>query len=395
MNDKLSFPAPFPQRLEPIKNLNKNSEIFEVLRQVKVNIPLLDAINQIPSYAKFLKDLCTVKRKLNVQKKAFLTESVSSIIQQNAPLKYKDPGCPTITCVIGNTKVERVLLDLGASVNLLPFSVYKQLGLGELKPTTATLQLADRSIKVLRGVVEDVLVQIDKFYYPVDFIVLDTHPVLNSNAQIPVILGRPFLATSNALINCRNGVLKLSFGNMTLEMNVFNICKQPRDDSDLHEVDLIEELVHEQFASTLPSDPLEACLIIPNEFAFTTNSKISHTLSFLNAFQESKPSGWRPKFEDLPPQSNAAIPSSVQPPKLDLKPLPSDLKYSFLGENETFPVIISSKLDTLQEGKLLQVLKMHKNALGWTIADLKGISPLICTHKIYLEENAKPSREMQ
>ena len=182
MNDKLSFPAPFPQRLEPIKNLNKNSEIFEVLRQVKVNIPLLDAINQIPSYAKFLKDLCTVKRKLNVQKKAFLTESVSSIIQQNTPLKYKDSGCPTITCVIGNTKVERVLLDLGVSVNLLPFSVYKQLGLGELKPTTATLQLADRSIKVPRGVVEDVLVQIDKFYYPVDFIVLDTHPVLNSNA---------------------------------------------------------------------------------------------------------------------------------------------------------------------------------------------------------------------
>ena len=180
--------------------------------------------------------------------------------------------------------MERVLLDLGASVNLLPFSVYKQLGLGELKPTTATLQLADRSTKVPRGVVEDVLVQIDKFYYPVDFIVLDTHPVLNANAQIPVILGRPFLATSNALINCRNGVLKLSFGNMTLEMNVFNICKQPRDDSDLHEVDLIEELDHEQFASTLPSDPLEACLIISNEYAFPINSEISHTLSFFNAF---------------------------------------------------------------------------------------------------------------
>ena len=146
-----------------------------------------------------------------MQKKAFLTESVSSIIQQNTPLKYKDPGCPTITCVIGNTKVERVLLDLGASVNLLPFSVYKQLGLGELKPTTATLQLADRSIKVPRGVVEDVLVQIDKFYYPVDFIVLDTHPVLNSNAQIPVILGRPFFATSNVLINCKNSILKLFF----------------------------------------------------------------------------------------------------------------------------------------------------------------------------------------
>ena len=124
---------------------------------------------------------------MHVQKRAFLTENVSSIIQQNTPPKYKDPGCPPITCVIGNTKVERVLLDLGPSVNLLHFSIYEQLGLGELKPTSATLQLADRLVKIPREVVEDVLVQIDKFYYPVDFIVLDTHPVSNSKAQIPVI----------------------------------------------------------------------------------------------------------------------------------------------------------------------------------------------------------------
>ena len=109
--------------------------------------------------------------------------------------------------------MERVLLDLGASVNLLSFSVYEQLALGELKPTSATFQLVDRSIKIPRGIVEYVLVQIDKFYYLVDFIILDTQPVSNSKAQILVILGRPFLATSNALINCRNGVLKLSFGN--------------------------------------------------------------------------------------------------------------------------------------------------------------------------------------
>ena len=122
---------------------------------------------------------------------------------------------------------------------------------------------------------------------------MDTHPVSNSKAQIPVILGRPFLATSNAIINCRNGVLKLSFGNMTLEMNMFNICKQPGDSNDLHEVDFIDELVHEKFASTLPSDPLEACLVIPNDLALDINSEISHMLSFLNTFQDSKISGWR------------------------------------------------------------------------------------------------------
>ncbi|RVW12676.1 hypothetical protein CK203_113900 [Vitis vinifera] len=86
-----------------------------------------------------------------------------------SPVKYKDPGCPTISVMIGETCVEKALLDLGASVNLLPYSVYKQLGLGELKPTSITLSLADRSVKIPRGMIEDVLVQVDKFYYPVDF----------------------------------------------------------------------------------------------------------------------------------------------------------------------------------------------------------------------------------
>ncbi|KAA3461096.1 integrase [Gossypium australe] len=192
---------------------------------------------------------------------------MSSIIQHITPPKYKDPGCTTISCIIGNTIIERALLDLGAS-----------LGLGELKPTSFTIQLADRSVKILRGIVEDMSVQIDKFYFLYDFITLDTHPVSDSTVQIPIILGLPFLVTSNALINYKNGVLNLSFGNMTLEFNVLSI-------------------------------------------------------------------------------------NIDQPPKLDLKQLPCDLKYSFLGENGTFPVIISTKLDAHQEGKLLKILKMHKNAL--------------------------------
>jgi hypothetical protein len=246
-----SSPAlPFPHVMTKQRKVNHNSEIFKTFKQIKINIPLLDAIKHVPSYAIFLKDLCIVKRILNVKKKAFLAEQVSVILQNNNALKYKDLGCPTISCFIGEHKIEKALLDLKASVNLLPYSVFQSLNLGELKPTSVTLLLVDRSIKVLRGVVENVLVQVDKFIYHVDFVVLDTQPVETFNS-ISVILGRPFRATSNTLINYRNGLMKLSFRNMTLEMNIFNICKQPGDDNDLQEVDLIEELVYNQFESTL------------------------------------------------------------------------------------------------------------------------------------------------
>ena len=220
---KHCMPPPFPQALRSKKKASQQAGILEVLRQVKVNIPLLDIIKQVPTYAKFLKDLCTIKKGLGIEKKAFLTKQVSAIIQSKNPVKYKDPGSPTISVNIGGTCIDKALLDLGASVNLLPYSVYKQLGLGELKPTNITLSLADRSVKIPKGIVEDVLVKVDKFYYPVDFVVLDTEPIENGPNHVPIILGRPFLATANAIINCRNGVMQLTFGNMTLELNIFHL----------------------------------------------------------------------------------------------------------------------------------------------------------------------------
>ena len=200
-------------------------------------------IKQVPKYAKFLKDLCAVKRGLNVDKKTFLTEQVSSIIQCKNLVKYKDPRSLTISVNIGETCVDKAVLDLGASVNLLPYSVYKKLGLGELKPTTITLSLADRSVKIPKGIVKDVLVKVDKFYYPVDFVVLDIEPVAEGNNHVPVILGRPFLATSNAITNFRNGVIQLTFGNMTLELNIFHLSNKHKS---------MEE-----------QEPDEVCLISP------------------------------------------------------------------------------------------------------------------------------------
>ncbi|KAL9339086.1 hypothetical protein Peur_068101 [Populus x canadensis] len=389
--------APFPQRLGKPKHDLMNSEIYELFKQVKVNIPLLDAIKQVPSYAKFLKDLCTIKRRLNVKERAFLTEHASAIIQFKTPPKYKDPGCPTISCIIGNHKIDQALLDLGASVNLIPYTVYEQLGLGEIKPTRITLQLADRSIKIPRGIVEDVLVQVDKFYFPVDFVVLDTAPIQGSNAPIPVILGRPFLATSNALINCRNGVMKLSFGNMTVEMNIFNVSKQIGEHEDIREVDLIQTVCQEHFEREWIKDPLERTLIHDERFCSLecVDEEVRELETYLDPMPIMSIGEWTPSFEPLISPQVKVEASLVQPYKPERKPLPSDLKYAFLGEDESYPIVISSKLSIEQEQDLLRVVRKHKKAIGWTITDLKGISPLLCTHRIYLEEEAKSVRQMQ
>ena len=135
----------------------------------------------------------------------------------------RDHGSPTIPCTIGTTKIDKALLDLGSSVNILPFHTFTEIGLLKLKPTTVTLQLADGSIVIPQGQIKDVIVKVHDFYFPVDFIVLEIER--NQNAKpAPIILGRPFLATSDAQIGCRDGNLKLTFGNMSLDMNIYHSC---------------------------------------------------------------------------------------------------------------------------------------------------------------------------
>jgi hypothetical protein len=372
--------------------------MMEVFKQVKINIPLLDAIQQVPAYAKFLKDLCTQKRKSrnHIPKKVLLTEHVSSLIQHNTPPKFKDPGAPTISCIIGQKEIDKALLDLGAGVNLLPYSVYQQLGLGELKPTTVILQLADRSIKKPRGIIEDVIIKVDKFFFPVDFIVLDTEPVPHPERLIPVILGRPFLATANACINCWTGVMEISFGNMKVRLNIFNAFQHVPDQNECFFVDHIEEYVEDSLPSLLADDPLEACLAHFGFEDFDTDQYIEEVHDLLETAASADFHPWRLPKEPLPLTSSTPhVPSLESPLKLELKPLPDKLKYAFLGANETLPVIIASDLQKDQEDNLLEVLKEHKEAIGWTVADLKGIDPSICMHRIHLEEGARPSREAQ
>ena len=317
--EKNSTPPHFPQALKAKKKAINQAEMLEVLRQVKVNIPLLDMIKQVPTYANILKDLCTVKRGLNVDKKAFLTEQVSVIIQCKTPVKYKDPGCPTISVNIGGIWVEKALLDLGTSVNLLPYSMYKQLGLGELKPTSITLSIADKSIKIPKGTVEDVLIQVDKFYYPVDFVVLDIEPAATGANYVPIILGRPFLATSNVIINCRNGVMQLTFENMTLELNIFHLSKkhmQPVEDGS-EEVCIIDTILEEQADQQRKQD------LLTEELAKC--SKGQQEAQDMKIVQGQ----WRKKQEIM---SLVIEEGTSEPQKLELKPLPVELKYAYLEE---------------------------------------------------------------
>ncbi|XP_021754767.1 uncharacterized protein LOC110720070 [Chenopodium quinoa] len=182
---------------------------LEMLKEFHLSIPLTESMTQMPRYFKFLKDILSGKRDCNEIYSVELGECCGALIQNDLPKKMKDPGNFSISCKIKSKLFENALCDLGASVSIMPFSVFKKLKLGELIPTNMTLQLADRSIKFPNGRVEDVPLKISGFTIPVDFIVLE----IEEDDHIPIILGRPFLATSGALIDVKGGQITLRVGN--------------------------------------------------------------------------------------------------------------------------------------------------------------------------------------
>ena len=174
---------------------------MEILKQLHINIPLVEALQQMPNYVKFMKDVLTNKRKWGEFETVALTKECSLLFQTKIPPKLKDPRSFTIPCSIGNTYCGRALCDLGAIINLMPMLVFKQLGIGEAHPTTVTLQLVDSSFALPEGKIEDVLIRVEKFVFPVDFIILD----FEVDREVPIILGRPFLATRRTLIDVKKG----------------------------------------------------------------------------------------------------------------------------------------------------------------------------------------------
>ncbi|KAM1331215.1 hypothetical protein ACFX14_043846 [Malus domestica] len=188
------FPSnvPFPSRFMQTKKEEAEKDILETFRKVQVNIPLLDAIKQVPRYAKFLKELCTTRKTISTKEVVKVGENVSAILQRKLPPKCKDPGSFTIPCVIGNTRFESAMLDLGASINVIQYSIYASMNLGELKHDGVIIQLADRSNAYPKGVLEDVLVQVNHLIFPADFYVLEMDESDHA-PSLPILLGRPFM----------------------------------------------------------------------------------------------------------------------------------------------------------------------------------------------------------
>ncbi|CAN6711626.1 unnamed protein product [Malus baccata var. baccata] len=239
--------APFPRRFMQSKKDESDKDILDTFRKVQVNIPLIDAIKQVPKYAKFLKELCTTRKRASNKEVVRVSENVSAVLQRKLPPKCKDPGSFTIPCVIGNTHFESAMLDLGTSMNL-----------GELKNDGVIIQLADRSNVYPKGVLEDVLVQVNHLVFPANFYVLEMEDS-NHSPQLPILRGRPFMKTARTKIDVFKGTLTMEFDGEVIDFNISDAMRYPHDGHFCFFIDVIDSWAQE-FLDDLSEDALEKTL---------------------------------------------------------------------------------------------------------------------------------------
>ena len=342
----------------------------------------------MPNYAKFLKEILSKKRKIAEEGIVNLTATCSAVIHQKLPEKMKDPGSFTIPYSIGKYEFKKALCDSGASINLMPLLVVRRLILGELTPTTITLQMADRSMAQPEGVLEDVLVKVGKFIFPVDFVIMK----MEEDTQVPLLLGRPFLEIGAALIDVQKGELTLRVGEEEVHFNLNKGLEQP--DVDAGSCMTVENSSH--ISVDLNSDCNLQHFINEIEMNFQYLESIDYELlpsSLQN--KETVLSLNENSQEHVCSKEQKATEQETSAEGLISKELPSHLKYAFLEPEKGKPVIISTALTEIEEQKLLKILRKYKEAIAWSIEDLKGISPSICMHKILLNDDARTSIEHQ
>ncbi|XP_074301627.1 uncharacterized protein LOC141633029 [Silene latifolia] len=333
----------YPSRLRDTKTDRQFSKFADMVRNIQVTIPFAELITQIPPYAKFMKDIITRKSKFGETATVAFMEESSSLILGKSPPKLKDPGSFSISCVIGDVVINRALCDLGASVSVMPYSIFSKLKLGHLKMTNITLQMADRSVRRPLDIAEDTRTQI--------------------------ILGRPFLCTAGAIIDVKLGRLTLEVGDDVITFSLPETLSRPMIEDTCYSVDIIDESAYEFWSDSLVKDPQESLMFLDECADFSDDEddveNLAHTLC------------------------------SVEVKVPERKALPSHLKYAFLDDTEQFPVIVSAKLNDGQLTALLTVLKRNRKAMGYSLDDLKGISPDVCMHRIELEDDHKHCRQGQ
>ncbi|XP_078170153.1 uncharacterized protein LOC144564429 [Carex rostrata] len=214
-------PVPFPRRLAETKLNAQFANFVEVIKGLHITIPFTEALTQMPTYAKFLKDILSNKRSLGGPETVKLTEQCSAILNSELPPKLDDPGKFFIPCIIGKATIKRAICDLGASVSLMPRTIFEKLGVGELKPTRMSLQLADSLVRLPLGIVEDVPVQVGKYYEPVDFVVME----MEEDKEVPIILG----------------TLTLNFGGEKVRFHIDREMKYPSTAESYFRIDATEE----------------------------------------------------------------------------------------------------------------------------------------------------------
>ncbi|KAG8502314.1 hypothetical protein CXB51_002213 [Gossypium anomalum] len=287
--EKLSSQGKLPSQTEPNPRQNANAV---TLRSGK-----------IPRYAKFLKELCTNKRKLTGNEKVSVGENVFAVLQRKMPVKCKDRGMFAIPRKIGHLGIKKAMCDLGASIIVMSYSIYESLNTGFLTKTGVTIQLADRSIVYPQGVLEDVLVKVNGLIFPVDFYVIKMEED-NTPGSSDIFLGQPFLSTANTKIDVRSGTLTIEFDGEIIKFNVYGTISHPSEVLDVNRVDIIDSSVENTF---------EASYGDKSKMMFDDFESINKLLA---------------------PMNTKLLPPVVQAPDLKLKPLPEHLKCTFLENDE-------------------------------------------------------------
>ncbi|XP_070006048.1 uncharacterized protein [Nicotiana sylvestris] len=187
-----------------------------------------------------------------------LTQTCNAVVTRPIAEKLSDPGSFIIPCTIGNFAFAKALCDLGVSINLIPLAIYKRLGIGRARPTSLLLQLADRTVKRPFGILDDVLIQVGKFVFTGDFVILD----FKVDEEIPIILGRSFLATGRALIDCETGELKMRLNDEEITFNVQKSMRRASEFANCYPIDVVDIIVEADDEMLTIEDPLAACLIL-------------------------------------------------------------------------------------------------------------------------------------